>query len=116
METARLLQASLGECQQAAQDKQDQVSRLSQELSTAQGNAASLAKVHARAEEQLQQQAAMLQQVTWALMLFQTAFFAGMLAITCVHCHVSAMCPEQACWYNVMTATCPHADGSDAGQ
>ena len=63
METASILQANLAECQQTAHDKQDQVSQLSQELSTAQGNAASLAKVHAEAEERLQQQAVMLQQV-----------------------------------------------------
>ena len=68
MGTASLLQASLAECQQAAHDKQDQVSRLSQELSTVQGDAASLAKVHAEAEERLQQQAVMLQQVMWALL------------------------------------------------
>lgn len=68
MGTASLLQANLAECQQAAHDKQNQVSQLSQELRTAQGAAASLAKVHAEAEEQLQQQAVMLQQVMYALL------------------------------------------------
>jgi len=42
---------------------QDQLSQLSKKLNTAQGKAASVARLHAEANEQLRQQATLLYQV-----------------------------------------------------
>jgi small-conductance mechanosensitive channel len=56
-------QAEVVESQQSACETKDQLSQLLKELDTAQGKAASLARLHAEADEQLQQQASLLDQV-----------------------------------------------------
>ena len=57
------IQAKVDESQQSACETKDQLSQLLKELDTAQGKAASLVRLHAEADEQLQQQASLLDQV-----------------------------------------------------
>ena len=57
------IQAKVAESQQSACETKDQLSQLLKELDTAEGKAASLVRLHAEADEQLQQQASLLDQV-----------------------------------------------------
>jgi predicted nucleic acid-binding Zn-ribbon protein len=63
LHAALRMQANLAESQQSACETQDQLSQLLKELNTAEGKAASLARLHAEADEQLRQQASLLDQV-----------------------------------------------------
>ena len=57
------MQDQVAKSQQSSCKAQDQLSQLSKELNTAQGKAASFARLHAEADEQLQQQTSLLDQV-----------------------------------------------------
>ena len=57
------MQTKVAKFRQSSCESQDQLSQLSEKLTTTQGKAASVARLHAEADEQLQQQATLLDQV-----------------------------------------------------